>query len=103
ELLARLVAMQHAGFGAFLEVEDELHRDAGVAGPVGVRRVAPVADEVAGIAGVGHGAGSPGTSSTGGGSGAGGATRGTRIRRQCPPVVHAFTAHLNHPSTAMAS
>ena len=39
---------------AFLEVEHELHRDAGLARPLRVRRVAAVADEVARVVGVSH-------------------------------------------------
>ena len=56
ELLAAGIAVQHAVLAAFLVVEHELHRDAGAAGPVRVRRVAAVADEVAGVGRVrGHG------------------------------------------------
>jgi hypothetical protein len=42
--------MQDAVLRAFLVVQDELHGDAGAAGPVRMRRVATVSHEVAGIA-----------------------------------------------------
>ena len=46
--------MQHAVLAAFLVVEDELDGDARAAGPLGVRRAAAVAGEVARIGGVRH-------------------------------------------------
>jgi hypothetical protein len=52
ELLAAGVAVEHAVLAALFVVEDELHRHPGPAGPVGVGRIAAVADEVAGVGGV---------------------------------------------------
>ena len=65
KLLAAGVAVQHGVLAAFFVVQHELHGHAGVAGPPGLRRVAAVAQQVAGIGGgcggvgrAGHGPGS---------------------------------------------
>ena len=47
ELLRAGIAVQHAVFAAFFVVQDELHRDARAARPVGMQRVAAVADQIA--------------------------------------------------------
>ena len=54
--LRRRVAVQHAVLAAFFIVEDELHRDAGLSGPVRMRWCAAVADQVARIDFGRHGA-----------------------------------------------
>jgi hypothetical protein len=51
ELLTAGITVQHTVLAALLEVEDELHGHAGVAGPARVRRSAAVAAQVAGIGG----------------------------------------------------
>ena len=48
------IAVEHAVLRALLVVDDELHGDARLAGPVRVRAVTPVAHHVAGIGGVDH-------------------------------------------------
>src|SRR3546814_15863884 len=47
ESLRRGVAVENAVLAAFLVIDDELHGDAGAAGPVGIRRRFAIADEVA--------------------------------------------------------
>ena len=54
ECLRLLVAMQDRAFAAFLIVDHELHRDARAPGPAWIRRVAPIADQIARV-GRGHG------------------------------------------------
>ena len=49
KLFAAGVAVQGGVFAAFFVVENKLHRHPGLAGPLGVRRVAAVADQVAGV------------------------------------------------------
>jgi hypothetical protein len=51
ELLAPGVTVEHAVLGPLFVVEDELHRHPRPPRPVGERRIAAVADEVAGIGG----------------------------------------------------
>src|SRR3546814_17684080 len=47
ESLRRGVAVENAVLAAFLVIDDELHGDAGAAGPVGIRRRFAIAGEVA--------------------------------------------------------
>jgi hypothetical protein len=49
------VAMQDVVLAAFLVIDDELDRDAGIVRPARMRDVAAIADHVAGIAVGGHG------------------------------------------------
>ena len=51
KLLAAGIAVQHRVLAAFFVVQHKLHRDAGPAGPLGMRRVAAVASQVAWIGG----------------------------------------------------
>jgi primosomal replication protein N len=41
--------MQHRALGAFFVVENELNRDARLAGPIGLGRRASVPDQIAGV------------------------------------------------------
>ena len=53
KLLGARIAMQHGVLAALFVIEDELHGNAGAAGPLGVGHLWAVADQVAGVGGGG--------------------------------------------------
>ena len=56
ELLRTAVAMQDAILAALLNIQHELHGDAGISRPACLGWIAAVADQIAWIRGIGHGA-----------------------------------------------